>query len=248
MNNKEIGICHIYVIHALKGYEQHEQRLRNIFEREYSFDFDFVTDGDPSLWTEELINRYFSPDIRNVLSKGSLSCTLNHILSYERMVQNGNQLALIFENDPFFINRFEERIAAFVKETEQLEAGFIVSIENSTLKFPSRKIIKSDKFLYPAQYGRCAGAYLIDRTAVINIMEDLKTNKCATVIDWWHNDLINRKVVKMYWAHPPIVEQGSHNGKINSPLSSKPKSWFKRISWILQKYYKTYFFQWIKCV
>jgi glycosyl transferase family 25 len=157
------------------------------------------------------------------------------------MLQNKDQLALIFENDPFFINHFEERIAAIVAEAKQLDAGFIVSMENTTLKYPSRKLLQKGKYLYPAQFGRCAGAYLIDQTAVRNIMEDLKVKKCAQVIDWWHNDMIKRGVVRMYWAHPPVIEQGSHNGKMHSTISSKAQNWVRRIGWISQKYYKTYF-------
>ena len=29
------------------------------------------------------------------------------------------------------------------------------------------------------------------------------------------------KFIKMYWANPPIVEQGSHNGQLNSTISTK---------------------------
>jgi len=44
----------------------------------------------------------------------------------------------------------------------------------------------------------------------------------------------------MYWAHPPLVEQGSHNGCLNSTISSKPGTITRKISWLIQKYYKYY--------
>jgi len=119
-----------------------------------------------------------------------------------------------------------------------LPKGFIISLENSTLKFPSYWKTKKGKFLYQAKSGRMAGAYIIDLEGAKKILNDLKTNKCGTVIDWWHNTLIERGIIKMYWAHPPLVEQGSHNGFLNSTISTKPNTAIRRISWLVQKYYK----------
>jgi glycosyl transferase family 25 len=114
-------------------------------------------------------------------------------------------------------------------------------LENSTLKFPSYWQTENNKFLYQAKSGRMAGAYLIDFEGAKRILSDLITNKCENVIDWWHNSLIKRDIIKMYWAHPPLVEQGSHNGCLNSTISSKPGTMTRKISWLFQKYYKYYF-------
>ena len=234
---KDLGIDGIYVVHALKGYEYHESRLKDVFG-EYGFDFSFVTDGDPTLWSDDVISAYFSSDIKAILSGGVLSCTLNHIYCYEKMIRNNDRFALVFENDPFFLGNFSEEIVPIVKEAEKLKEGFIISLEITTFKFPPRKDVQKNKLVYPANYGRCAGAYLIDQTAARNILADLKTNKCSQVIDWWHNTLIDNNVVKMYWAHPPIVEQGSHNGKMHSTISSKTKGLGRKIKWEIQKFYK----------
>ena len=99
---------------------------------------------------------------------------------------------------------------------------------------------KRGKYLYKSSYGRAAGAYMIDLAGAQKILEHLKTNKCCNVIDWWHNSLIQNKVVDMYWAHPPLTEQGSHNGMMSSTISSKNRSIVRRIQWIAQKYYRTY--------
>jgi glycosyl transferase family 25 len=53
--------------------------------------------------------------------------------------------------------------------------------------------------------------------------------------------MIDRGVVKMFWAHPPLVEQGSHNGLLNSTISSKQKSLLRQGQWKAQKIYKMYF-------
>lgn len=230
----------IYVIHALKGYEYHEKRLIQLFKKS-KLEFEFVTAGDPVHFKKEVLDKYFVPNINTKLSKGVLSCTLNHILAYEKIVKNKNKCAVIFENDPFFLGSFIENLERMSGEIAKLEKGFIISLENSTLRFPSYWETKRGKFLYQAKVGRMAGAYMLDFEGASKILYDLKQNKCNAVIDWWHNSMLERGVVKMYWAHPPLVEQGSHNGYLNSTISSKQNSMSRRIKWLIQKNYKMYF-------
>lgn len=234
-----INIDGVYVVHAKKGYEIHEKRVNELFKK-HALSFEFMTDGDPSVMTISQLQKYFSSDIKSLLSIGVLSCTLNHILSYEQIAKKGIQWALVFENDPYFENNFNENLNKVIKEAKTLPPGFIISLENSTLKFPSHKIIKKGKYLYEAQQGRMAGAYLVDLKGAKNMLADLQSNKCAQVIDWWHNGMIDRNVVKMYWAHPTLTEQGSHNGLQSATISTKNKGLQRRISWLAQKYYKTY--------
>lgn len=242
---KEAGIEGIYIVHALKGYEVHEQRLNEIFGK-MNLDYEFVTDGDISHFTSALLEKYFCPEIQTKLSEGILSCTLNHIFCYEKMVQKNNKYALIFENDPFFLGDFLKKIKQVAKEADTLEPGFLISLENTTLRFPDFRKVKKGKYLYPAEYGRAAGAYLMDLKAAKNILEHLKTDKCCQVIDWWHNTLVKENIIKMYWAHPAFVEQGSHNGEMSSTISSKNKSNARRWRWKAQKFYKMYIYRWFK--
>lgn len=242
---KELGIEGIYIIHAKTGYELHQQRLEKIF-RKLDLAHEFVTDGDISHFTPELLQKYFCKEIETQLSKGVLSCTLNHILSYEKMVKHQNKYALIFENDPFFLGDFLKKIERVAREANTLEPGFIISLENTTLRFPDFKKVKKGKYLYEAGFGRAAGAYLIDLKGATDILENLKTEKCCQVIDWWHNTLIDHKIIKMYWAHPAFVEQGSHNGRLSSTISSKNKSYGRRLRWKAQKFYKMYILRWFK--
>jgi glycosyl transferase, family 25 len=234
---KQSGIEGVYVIHAKKGYEQHENRIIKLF-KENNLEFEFVTDGDQSLLNKDLLGKYFIADIDSKLSKGVQSCTLNHIIAYEKIVRNKNRYALVFENDPFFLGNFPEKLKRMSAEINELEKGFIISLENTTLCFPSYWVTKKEKFLYQATKGRAAGAYIIDLEGATRILNDLKESKCHAVIDWWHNSLIQKGVVKMYWAHPPLVEQGSHNGQLSSTISSKPNTLIRRIRWLVQKLYK----------
>ncbi len=242
---ERFGIEGVYVVHAKYGYELHEARIRELFPSQ-GLPFEFVTDGDPSLFTPELINRYFRPDIRSLMPDGIVSCTLNHMFSYMKMVERRNKYALVFENDPFFIGDFEKQIEAIALEADMLPPGFIISLENTSLEFPPIVDRREGKLLYQAVRGRCAGAYMIDLRAAERILDNLKTNRCGQVIDWWHNTLIRDGVVRMYWAHPPLVEQGSHNGLMSSTISTKGKNLVRRLRWLSQKYYKMHIGPWLR--
>ena len=238
MENKELN-CAIYVVHALHGYEVHEQRIKTLF-KEHQLDFEFVTDGDVSLFTDEILSKYFTPSFKAFPKKGALSCTLNHILSYEKFLQTDYPFAIIFENDPYFLPDFHKKLLRILAEAKTLPPGFIVSLENTTLTFPGFFQMKRNQCLYRAKKGRMAGAYLIDRIGAQKALADLQIRKCGDIIDWWHNSLIENKVIRMYWAQPAISEQGSHNGLLHGSISTRQKSTKRRINWLLQKFYKSY--------
>ena len=238
---QEVGIKGTYIVHGLTGYESRETLLNEVFEKQQILPFEFVTEYQDSLLNEELIKKYFTKDIRSTLGKGALFCTLVHILIYEKVIQNNNELALVFENDVCFIDsNFLEKLKPIVDEAKTLKEGFIISLENTTLEFPSWRIVRSNKYLYKAKSGRCAGAYLIDKKAAQLMIDDAIGRKCGKVIDWWHNDLIDRKIIDMYWAHPPLTEQGSFNGKLTSSISIRNNGTIRRLRWLVQKFYKMY--------
>lgn len=236
---KKFGIDGIYIIHAKKGYEVHEERIRKLFDA-YKFEYQFVTEGDPSLFDTIDLNSYFTSDFLNKMSKPTVSCTLNHLMCYEQIASNKNNLALVFEDDPIFLGDFVLKIEKIIKEVQFLPKGFIISLEGTTQKFPSYWQTKFRKHLYKAKGSRCAGAYLIDNTAVNNILQYLENNKCNLAIDWWQNLLIEKEIISMYWAHPPLVEQGSHNGLLSSTISTRQNSFGRRLKWKMQKFYKKY--------
>jgi glycosyl transferase family 25 len=236
------NVDHIYIIHALSGYDMHEQRLKKLLP-ETNIPFSFITKGDPSIWSRKEIDKLFHRDIRNKLKQGVLSCTLNHIYAYMEMIKAGHEYAIVFENDPYFldgIKGFRPKVEALLQEASSINEGFIISLENTTLRFPPKSKRTRGKLLYKANQGRAAGAYLINRAAAQAMIINLESHKCDNVIDWWHNGMIDRGVVDMYWAHPALTEQGSHNGKLHAGISSKNASFFRQFKWNAQKLYKTF--------
>lgn len=238
MENKELN-CAIYVVHALQGYEIHERHVNELF-KEYGLAFEFVTDGDISLFTDEILHKYFTQEFIDNPKKGTISLALNHILSYEKFLQTDYPFAIVFEDDPFFLRNFHKNLTKIIAEAKTLEPGFIISLENTSLKFPGFCQMKPKKHLYRARKGRMAGAYMIDRVGAESALRSLEKEKCFDGIDWWHNFLVENHVLKMYWAQPAISEQGSHNGLLQGNISTRSKSKKRRYNWLLQKFYKSY--------
>ena len=231
------GIDQIYVVHAPTGYEHRETWVKRLFSK-HDLDFEFVCDDKPLMQTESYLLKYFTPHFLATEPKNRISITLSHILCYEKMLSEDVDMAIIFEDDPYFLKGFDSILRKVVKEFRIHPQGAIVSIENSTLRFPKRSERNKLQYLYRAESGRCAGAYLLNLQGARNILNSLQEEKCEAVIDHWHNQLIQRDVIKMFWAHPPIVEQGSLNGKMFGIHSSMKNSARRRISFAFEKFYK----------
>lgn len=237
----------IYIVHGIKGYEEREKKILKDFSLLHLDNPLFFTESYNEEENEKNISSLFEKDIAKHLSKGALYCTLVHILIYKAILATQDEYAIIFENDVCFLTtHFKEQVNLILQEANTLQEPVIISIENSTLKFPSFFKTKHNQLLYQAKYGRCAGAYIINRAAVKNILQYLDKHKCNEVIDWWHNTLINKGIIKMYWAHPPLTEQGSFNGMLASSISNKKKSYLQVIKWRLEKLYKQYFLRLFK--
>ncbi|MFO7868718.1 MAG: glycosyltransferase family 25 protein [Bacteroidales bacterium] len=236
----ELGIDGVYVIHAKNGYELQEKYVQKLFA-DLRIDFEFASDGDVSSFSTLDVHSYFVDSIFTRLKETTISCTLNHLLAYEKIQQRGHNLALIFEDDPVFIGDFYKKMKRVIREAQTLEPGFIISLEGTTLKYPSIWDTKKGTYLYKALKGRCAGAYVIDKKAVHDVVEFLHTYTCSDPIDIWHNILIEKNIIDMYWAHPVLVEQASHNGLMSSLISTRVSSNRRRIAWVLQKMLKYFF-------
>lgn len=87
---------------------------------------------------------------------------------------------------------------------------------------------------------------MIDKKGAEIMLNDLMINKCSEVVDWWHNDMVKRGVLKMYWAHPPLTEQGSFNGKHSSSISVRSNGYSRRFRWLSQKFVKMYVTRWFR--
>ena len=114
----------------------------------------------------------------------------------------------------------------------------LINFENSTLQIvpPSEQV--KGQYLYEASKNRCAGAYYINKNLANSITQYRIKYKCNKIIDWYHNELIDTIGLQNYWCHPPIVEQGSLNGKMQSIIDDKKYGPVREITWKISRFYK----------
>ena len=225
-----------FIIHVSTAIDREQHMLQQISGRNLSYQF--ILDGDKNQLTEEVLDKYFTEEM-NKVSNGT-SCAYKHILAYEYMIKNQTDFALILEDDIELDHViFDEVLLKIMYELKTKNiSNFLVSLEDSNLKYVKASERKPNQLLYPKEKGRMAGAYLVDLKAANNLLREIKNNKCALPIDWFHNHCSENNVIKIWWAHPTIACQGSLSGTMKSLIDDKPANYFRIISFKIQRLYK----------
>lgn len=224
-----------YVIHV-KGAVEREKYIKKELAK-HNITFEFILDGNMEDITNEQLERYFDGELKHKTPQ--TSCALKHILVYEKMIKEDIQKALVFEDDIELSSIFNKIFNTSLLEIQSQHSNkYMISYENSTLQYVKRTERISGQVLYKKDQGRCTGAYLLDIEAAKEMIKYLSQYKCDKPIDWIHYELIKNKAINVYWSHPSIAEQRSHNGKMRSLIGHKKMGFFRRISFFLQKIYK----------
>jgi len=224
-----------YVIHV-RGNKERENYIRNELKK-FNIEFEFILGGNMEDMTNADLDKYFKDDFKTVSPR--TSCTIKHFFVYERMVRDNVPVALVLEDDIELFASFEKVFDQSLNEiSENKLESYVVSYESSTQEFISKTEEIPGRVLYQKPAGRCAGAYLIDLAAAKMILEYGLKNKSNVCMDWFHNELSDKGLLKIYWCHPAIAEQQSHNGKIHSLLDQKKQGRYYRLKYFLEKTYK----------
>ena len=233
---------HVFVAHVKTGYEQRRRSIDEQFSR-LNIDFEYFLDGDINDISEELKNRWFLPAL--IASPKTMSCTCKHLLIYKRIVESGLQGTLVFEDDIFLAEDFVQQYNSATQELFEREDinpdRAWISYENSTLRFPSKRVLRPSQRLYRAEEPRCTGAYYIGAEAAKGILEIANLEKTGLAIDCLVADLATRinTPVDIYWCHPTIAEQGSMSGVFESIDPRRSAGLWRKLKWNLDKCYKS---------
>jgi glycosyl transferase family 25 len=236
---EKLKVDHVYVAHVKKGYEDRKAFMDKQLT-DFGISFDYMLDGDVSDISDERLREYFKDKLVPVSPQ--TSCTMKHLLIYEKIIKDRAQLALVFEDDIVlksnFIEIFNQSIDEINQRTDIDKSKLFVSYEDTTLRFVDRKELKEEKLLYKQPNGRCAGAYLVSLEMAQAIIDYVKANKCHIIIDWFHNFLAEKDLLQFYWCEPAIADQGSHSGMFESGLSHKNQTFFRRLKWKVNSVWK----------
>lgn len=234
----------VFVVHV-KGAHERNKHIQQELGR-HGLAFEFMLDGDMSDITPQRLDTYFTGDTLKKVSPQS-SCTLKHLLIYEEIVKNNLRGCLVLEDDIFLFPSFVPLFNQSMQELKQAgHRGVIISCEDSTLQTIPRAERVAGQLLYERKHGRCAGAYYIDYAAAKTICDHVAQQKCDRVVDWLHNELAKQNQLSIFWMHPPIASQGSHNGNFASFLDTRGNSLGRRIGWKMKKLWKQHIRAYLK--
>jgi glycosyl transferase family 25 len=227
------GIDAIFVIHAASLAER-----RKLIESQLSaldLRHEFILDYDIPAITPQLRERMIRSDD---LSPAQQSCALKHWHAHVLAQQRGYNRVLVLEDDVILAPDFADVFARAMREELALAAPHVTFLGCGGHYYVPRHELQAGKLLYRQNQGRFADSYIVDRGAVERRLQWLEQHGIARPIDHLFEAIDRELGTEMYWLEPPIVEQGSHNGRFASALESSHPLWFQALQYRWKKLWR----------
>jgi len=225
-----------FIIHVSTAIER-EKHINKQIDK-YNLDAEFILDGDIKDLDSEKASVYFG-DKLSINLCAVTSCAYKHFLAYEKIVEQNLPYALILEDDIILENGFKSLINSIIHEIKERNlSSFMISIEDSYVRYVKRSERNRHDFLYKTTKGRLAGAYIVDYSYAQNILNYTKKNKCDNPIDWYHNYCCSLGLFSIYWSHSTAAYQGSLSGETRSLIDGKSSGFIRFCLFHAQRYYK----------
>jgi len=231
-----------FVIHVSDAFER-EKHIKNELKNR-NLDIEFILKGDIKDLSEKILTHYFQGNMKEI--RGAVSCAYKHILACEKVVNQKDDVVLILEDDIYCYSNFNNMLSKIQSEIKNRNlSNFIISIEDSTLRYIPRSKRKKGQYLYRENRTRTNVGFLIDKLAAQQILDAIKNVKVNRPIDLYYDKLVEKEKINMYWSQPAMMCQGSIDGSIKTLIGEKRLGFIRNTSYRLQKQYKRllYFFR-----
>lgn len=230
----------VYIIHVSDHAEREVHIRKQIEGRDLSPVF--INRGDIKDLTPSVMEKYFTGEMADVAAPAS--CAYKHILACAEINRQEDDLVMILEDDMFLYRNFSRIVKKILKEVENKKIqNFILSLEDSTLKYIPRSKRKKTQLVYRETRGRTTGAYLIDKKGAGSLLRALETEKMEKPIGWFHNKCVESGKINMFWSQPAVCCQGSFDGSMKSLISEKKLTVFRPLTFRIQKIYKKFLYE-----
>jgi len=231
-----------YIIHVKKGYEDRERSIIEQFAR-MEMPFEWVLDHDIPDLDQSVFDRYRY--YGDKLRPAEISCSLKHILTWERIAAGEPEGAFVFEDDVLIdIGRFKQVASAAIEEfyVEGWETGHISLGDGCAMYVPWTKIRKG-RMLYPAEQVRATDSYWITRQTARMRLAWLAEHGFYLPADHLINKIDNEVGIPILWLSPTVVTQGSHTGRFASQIQVWDRGEVKeKIKWFFKKIRRKYLY------
>lgn len=193
----------VFVIHYKKLTER-KPHILDQFKKHNITDYEFI-----EIDRDELHDHDISMFQENY-SKCQIAISLSHFYAYKQISDNYEK-ALIFEDDVILSDKFESIFNNYMKELpEHYDMLFLG--DGAKLHIDPSRII-DDVHIYEHGYSRCTDSYVVAKKCATQLCEYINESRNINLpIDNWLNIPFLEKKLKIYWAEPTIVTQGTQNG------------------------------------
>lgn len=215
---------------------------RNSIERQLQplgLPYEFIHTFDACDIDDALVRRYFRA---GQLSPGQQSCALKHVEALRNIVEHDWRHALVLEDDALLVPRFLPELGAALEEGSRLTSPRVLFIGSGGNQYTPRRRRVPGQRLYKSERGRLGEAYVLGSLEAQLRLEWIERQGIPLPIDNLFEQIDREQGVGMYWLEPPIVEQGSKNGRFRSVLEPAPPNVVRRITSVLQKLRRKYLY------
>ena len=205
---------------------QRKQYILEQFARHGITDYEFVERFDKDTITDDECPEFSKNYVAN--RRTELSIHLKHLYVYRLMMLHDYEDVLVFEDDVVLSDDFMKNLTAYMT---QLPADYdMLFIGNGCnlhipkyMQVPNQYIY--EKCHHETAWGgngatRCVDSYVIHKRCAKKICDYVAnlTKKIDIPADWWLNEVARDLGLKVYWAEPTIVTQGSQIGLFNRSI------------------------------
>jgi GR25 family glycosyltransferase involved in LPS biosynthesis len=207
----------IFIVHYTKLTERKAYMI-NQLDKNNMNDYEFCEQYDREVMTCAEENRF-----TNNIPKASQSLILKHFSILQKIASLDNDYAMILEDDAILCNDFNNVLDKYLAQLPNDFDMFFIG-NGADLHIESH-LIRTNQLVYekghePTRWGglgctRCTDSYIVSKNAAIkmsNYIDKIGNLKINIPIDWLLNIIARDTNLKVYWAEPTIVTQGSANG------------------------------------
>lgn len=229
----------IYVIHV-KAFTDRAEHIRQELGK-HGLDFEFILDYDVPEISAAIDQQYFDPCDLRMPAK---SCCLKQIRALQKIAEHRYERCIIFEDDVFLADNFNQVLAAILQESSQRTSPHVVYLGNASNMYTPKSQLQPGQYLYPAKEGRAADSYLLGWREAEMRLGWIQQHKITLPADHLFNHIDRELGIQFLWAEPTIVEQGSHSGKFVTSLDQKVRHpLHQQLKWAWQKFRKKYLYR-----
>ena len=227
------GIDAIFVIHAASLAER-----RQLIEAQLTalgLRHEFILDHDIPDIPEPLRLRMFSTAS---LSLAQQSCALKHWQAHVLAERRGYARMLVLEDDVILSPDFGAVFQRALAEELAIREPHVTFLGCGGHYYVPRAEIEPGRLLYRRDQGKFADSYIIGLDAVKKRLQWIGEHGIDRPIDHLFEAIDRATDTAMYWLEPPIVEQGSHNGRFRSALDVSHPLWFQSLQFRWKKLWR----------